>query len=96
LTGSTCNQAGALPILAANVTSLMFSYRSNSYLYDTSGDGITTWRELDAAEAPVGDQDENINTGDLANVDSVVIDVSLLEGSHQQNYRTQVDLRNLS
>jgi prepilin-type N-terminal cleavage/methylation domain-containing protein len=96
LTGTTCTQAGALPILAANVTSLMFSYRSNSYLYDTSGDGITTWRELDAAEAPVGDQDENINTGDLTNIDSVVIDVSLLEGSHRQNYRTQVDLRNLS
>lgn len=96
LTGSTCTQAGALPILAANVTSLKFSYRSNSYLYDADGDGITTWGELDAAESPIGDRDENINTGDLPNIDSVVIDVTLLEGSHRQSYRTQVDLRNLS
>ena len=96
LAGSTCTQPGALPILAANVTGLKFSYRSNSYLYDTNGDGITTWRELDAAESPVGDRDENINTGDLPNIDSVVVDVTLLEGSHRQNYQTQIDLRNLS
>ena len=96
LAGTTCVQAGALPILAGNVTSLKFSYRSNQYLYDTSGDGITTWRELDAADPPMGDGDNNINTGDLANVDSVVIDVALLEGTHLQKYQTQVDLRNLS
>jgi prepilin-type N-terminal cleavage/methylation domain-containing protein len=96
LAGTTCTQAGALPILAGNVTSLKFSYRSNQYLYDTSGDGITTWRELDAADPPMGDGDNNINTGDLGNVDSVVVDVVLLEGTHQQKYQTQVDLRNLS
>ena len=96
LTGSTCTQAGARPILAANVTSLQLSYRSNMYLYDSDGDGITTWRELDAAAAPVGDQDDDINTGDLANIDSVVLDLALLEGVHRQSYRTQIDLRNLS
>lgn len=96
IVGSTCNQTGALPILAANVTSLKFSYRSNDYLYDTSGDGITTWQELDAADPPVGDYDNNINTGELPRIDSVVIDVALLEGSHRQTYQTQVDLRNLS
>lgn len=96
LAGNTCTQPGALPILAANVTSLKFSYRSNQYLYDTSGDGITTWRELDSADPPMGDGDRDINTGDLANVDSVVIDVGLLEGIHQQKYQTQIDLRNLS
>ena len=96
LSGTTCDQAGALPILAANVTSLKFSYRSNEYLYDTSGDGITTWRELDAADPPMGDGDRDLNTGELPNIDSIVIDVGLLEGVHQQRYQTQVDLRNLS
>jgi type II secretory pathway pseudopilin PulG len=96
LAGTTCTQPGALPILAGNVTSLKFSYRSNQYLYDTSGDGITTWRELDAADPPMGDGDNNINTGQLGNVDSVLVDVALLEGTHQQKYQTQVDLRNLS
>ncbi|MDP9240560.1 MAG: prepilin-type N-terminal cleavage/methylation domain-containing protein [Actinomycetota bacterium] len=91
-----CNQPGALPILAANVTSFALSYRSNLYLYDTNGDGVTSWTELDQAAPPVGDSDDNINTGELPKVDSVLISVALLEGGHQQSYRTQVALRNVS
>lgn len=98
LTGaaSGCNQAGAMPILAANVTSFLLSYRSNLYLYDSNGDGATSWLELDQAAPPVGDSDDDINTGELPRVDSVLIAVNLLEGGHKQSYRTQVALRNVS
>ena len=94
LTGSGCNQAGALPVLAGNVTWFKLTYRSNQYRYDTSGDGVTSWLELDQAPPPVGDSDEDINTGQLPRIASVLIDVALLEGGHRQSYRTQVALRN--
>ncbi len=98
LGSTTCDPAGsgALPILAGHVTGFKLEYRSNAYLWDANADGVTTWSELDAADPPVGDHDGNINTGELANVDSVVINLSMLEGLHRQSYRTQVDLRNLS
>ncbi len=96
LTGTGCGQGNAQPILAANVTSLIFFYRSNLYLYDSNGDGVTSWTELDDAEPPVGDSDGNVNTGELPLIDSVVLDLTLVEGGHRQQYRTQVALRNTS
>jgi prepilin-type N-terminal cleavage/methylation domain-containing protein len=97
LPGQTCQVSGALPILAGQVTSFKLSYRSNQYLYDASGDGITTWSELDDAGPPVGDQDDALTTPELGNVDSVVIDLLVAAPTgHAQTYVTQVDLRNLS
>lgn len=103
LPGSTCQVSGALPILAGQVTSFKLSYRSNEYLYDTTGgnpsggDGITTWTELDQAGAPVGNNDGVLNQPELSNVDSIVIELTVsASGQHQQSYATQVDLRNLS
>jgi prepilin-type N-terminal cleavage/methylation domain-containing protein len=97
LPGQSCQVSGALPILAGQVTSFKLSYRSNQYLYDASGDGITTWSELDDAGPPVGDSDGALTQPELTNVDSVVIDLVVsAQGKHQQSYVTQVDLRNLS
>jgi prepilin-type N-terminal cleavage/methylation domain-containing protein len=97
LSGQTCQVAGALPILAGQVSSFKLSYRSNQYLYDASGDGITTWTELDQAGPPVGNQDDALAAPELPNVDSVVIDLRVsANGKHPQSYATQVDLRNLS
>ena len=97
LPGSTCQVTGALPILAGQVSAFKLSYRSNQYLYDTDGDGITTWTELDEAGPPVGNNDDTLNPSELSNVDSVVIDLLVsANGKHQQSYATQVDLRNLS
>jgi len=97
LTGPSCQVSGALPILAGQVTSFKLSYRSNKYLYDTSGDGITTWTELDQAGAPVGNIDGVLNQPELGNVDSVAIELTVsASGQHEQSYATQVDLRNLS
>lgn len=97
-TEAHCKDAdGALPILAGQVTSFKLSYRSNEYLYDADGDGITTWSELDSAGPPVGNNDAALGQPELANVDSVVIALTVsANGNHAQAYTTQVDLRNLS
>ena len=97
LSGSTCQVSGAMPILAGQVTSFMLAYRSNLYLYDANGDGITTWSELDQAGPPVGNDNGQLDQPELANVDSVVIDLTVASnGTFSQSYQTQVDLRNLS
>lgn len=99
-TGATsCSQGAAstVPLLAGNVTSFKFTYRSNEYLYDVNpADGVTSWNELDQAGPPIGNSDGLLDAPDLTHVDSVLIDMSLLEGKHRQDYQTQVDLRNLS
>jgi prepilin-type N-terminal cleavage/methylation domain-containing protein len=97
LSGSTCQVSGAMPILAGQVTSFMLGYRSNLYLYDANGDGITSWTELDQAGPPVGNDDGQLDQPEISNVDSVVIDLTVASnGSFSQTYETQVDLRNLS
>lgn len=101
LAGASCQVNGALPILAGQVSSFKLSYRSNNYLYDGDtgdpGDGITTWTELDQAGPPVGNDDGALDQPDLANVDSVVVELTVsTNGNHAQTYTTQVDLRNLS
>jgi hypothetical protein len=93
-TSTSCS--GGQPLLAGNVASFRIEYRSNQYRHDLSpSDGVTTWRELDAANPPVGDGDGVLGV-ELVEIDSLVLDVVMrLEGS-SQTYRTQVDLRNRS
>ena len=93
-TSPTCS--GGQPLLAGNVSGLQVAYRSQLYSYDTSPtDGVTSWRELDAAGAPVGDNNGLLDD-ELDDIDSLVLTVDMRDGSHSQQYRTQVDLRNLS
>ena len=96
MSGSSCNVSGAQPILAGQVSAFKLSYRSNLYLYDANNDGITTWSELDAAGAPVGNSNGQLDSVELPEIDTVVIDLTAQSGSHVQTYTTQVDLRNLS
>ena len=97
LSGPGCQSPNALPILAGQVTSFKLSYRSNQYLYDANGDGITTWSELDQAGPPAGNNDGVLDQPELAEIDSVVIDLTVSSGGRNvQSYTTQVDLRNLS
>jgi prepilin-type N-terminal cleavage/methylation domain-containing protein len=87
---------GGQPLLAGNVIGFAIQYRSNQYRHDLSpSDGITTWRELDAALPPVGDGDGLLGV-ELAEIDSVVLSVRMELGGRTQDYRTQVDLRNRS
>ena len=97
LATSSCQVTGARPILAGQVTTFELSYRSNRYLSDANGDGITTWLELDQAGPPVGNQNGVLDQPELANIDSVVLNITVAaNGQHFQSYETQVDLRNLS
>ncbi len=87
------------PILSGEVSAFRLDYRSSQYEYDCDGDGVTTWQELDDSSCgPVGNTVGNgngvLDDGELVHVDSVVLTFSVLEGSRQQDYRTQIDLRN--
>jgi hypothetical protein len=66
-------------------------------LYDSNGDGVTSWLEVDQADPPVGDANSTLDANELSKIDSIVIDLGVsANGAHDQNYTTQVDLRNLS
>jgi len=82
------------PVLAANVTDFSIDLRSSLWTYDTNGDGDTSWRELDGASPPVGNNDDTPNGTELDKIDIVAISMTVSDGSRAQTYRTQVDLRN--
>jgi prepilin-type N-terminal cleavage/methylation domain-containing protein len=97
VTSSTTSCSGGQPLLAGNVDSFKIEYRSNQYRYDLNpSDGVTTWRELDESAAPIGNQNGQLDSVEMANIDSVVLNVTMKVSGHPQVYRTQVDLRNRS
>ena len=88
-----------LPVLAGQVES--FAYRFTSRYYKSDGsidgvkDGIVNWEELDAdAVNAKGNGNHVLDGPELVFLDSITIEVTVLKGSRQQVYRTQVDLRN--
>jgi Tfp pilus assembly protein PilW len=96
VTSTTNPCAGGQPLLAGNVSAFKVSYRSNAYRDDLNPtDGVTTWAELDEAGLPDGNNNGVLDV-ELSNVDSVVLNLTMSVGGHQQVYRTQVDLRNQS
>lgn len=88
------------PVLAANVTSFRLTftsrvYRLGAYNLDTNNDGVISWEELDAdSSGKYGNSNHQLDPLELRYIDSVTIDVTVLKGTHQQVYQTQVDLRN--
>ncbi len=87
------------PILSGEVSAFRLEYRSSRYEWDCNGDGITTWQELDSASCgpsgnTIGNGNGILDDGELPTIDSVVLSFSVLDGSRQQNYRTQIDMRN--
>lgn len=93
VTPSTCNNPSALPILASDVTKFSLGFDSNLWKYDANGDGVTTWQELDAAGAPVGNNNGVLDV-ELSNINTVHLDMTVLKNQRQQRYRTQIDIRN--
>lgn len=81
------------PVLAANVSSFQLQLFSSLWEYDANADG-TTWLELDAAGAPVGDDDGIPDPIELQRVDLVKVSMTVVDGPHEQTYSTQVNLRN--
>jgi hypothetical protein len=86
----------AQPLLSGKVTNLEIYCDSNNYLYDSNGDGVTTWKELDAAGAPVGNGNGLLDPTELPRVNSLKIIATLSQGGHTQTYQTLVSLRNVS
>jgi prepilin-type N-terminal cleavage/methylation domain-containing protein len=81
------------PILSEEVSAFSLDFRSSLWQYDSNGDGVTDWTELDAASG-VGNNNHVLDAPELAKLDLVVITLSVLEGTHRQTYQTQVSLRN--
>jgi prepilin-type N-terminal cleavage/methylation domain-containing protein len=89
----------SLPVLAAEVEAFSFRFTSRVHLADGSVDGVTDgivqWEELDAdATNADGNGNHVLDGQELAKIDSITIEVTVLKGSREQTYRTQVDLRN--
>jgi Tfp pilus assembly protein PilW len=82
------------PVLAAHVSSFTLGLRSSKWQFDANGDGATTWQELDAAAAPVGNGNGQPDGPELSSIDLVEISMTVLDGARAQTYETRVDLRN--
>lgn len=106
-TVSTCGSAGSLPVLGSEVSGMTIELRSSQWQADGScgaaqpppvppatsqPDGVTEWQELDCAAGQPYPTTPDATA--LNGVNSVVITLSVLQGSQTQVYRTQVDLRN--
>ena len=86
----------AQPVLAAEVQDFVVDLESSEWAYDANGDGITTWRELDAKGAPVGNGNGIADAPELAHIDMVGVTMSVEDGAGSQTYTTRIDLRNRS
>jgi prepilin-type N-terminal cleavage/methylation domain-containing protein len=90
------------PILAGKVSSFSLDYFSSDYRRDCASpkDGRTSWRELDdftttcAARGSSGHVNDSLDASEIADIDTITIAFTVLEGARRQDYRTQVDLRN--
>lgn len=87
------------PVLAANVETFRISYFSQLFNCDIDKDGTITWEEVESAPSACpddsGDSDSPPNLDvELASINRVVIELTLLKGTRSQDYRTQIDLRN--
>lgn len=87
--------AGEAKVLSVSVSDFSVDLFSSLWEHDTDGDGLASWEELDAAGAPVGD-DDNVPDEELKRIDLVRVSMTVLDGPRAQTYRTEVTLRNLS
>lgn len=86
------------PILSAHVSAFHIELRSSQWSCDTSGDGTATWQELDTnTNATCRHPDNNgiLDNNELQQIDSVKLVFTVFEGAHKQDYRSQINLRNV-
>ena len=82
------------PVLAGSVTKFTVDLRSSLWQHDADGDGVTTWQELDAAGAGIGNANGVPDDVELSRSDLVAISLTVTDGTHSQTYTTEIDLRN--
>lgn len=88
-----------LPVLAAEVESFTMRFTSRVHAADGAVDGLTdgvvNWEEIDADNVNADGNDNHVLDGqELSKIDSITIEITVLKGTREQTYRTQVDLRN--
>jgi prepilin-type N-terminal cleavage/methylation domain-containing protein len=83
---------------AAGVCKPVFSFTSNRLEYDWSGDGVTTWQELD--DAPnhgvigVGNKNLTLDDPELEFVTNVEFKLRVVDGDAQETFYSEAQLRN--
>lgn len=92
--GALSSCSGGWPILAEQVSTFQLTYRSSAYRYDSDADGVTTWEELDAAIAPVGNGNGTLDV-ELDQINSVLLNMGVGTGAGR-DFQTQVALRNMA
>lgn len=95
LTAESTGPTTTEPLLAADVTSFVVELRSSHWEH-ADENGKTTWRELDEAGPPVGNDDGIANQPELTYVDSIAISMTVQDGHGSQTHDTLIDLRNRS
>lgn len=86
------------PVLSAYVSDFHLELRSSKWRCDSSGDGVTTWQELDTNTNSLCSHPDNngvLDANELAQIDSVIVSFQVFKGSHKQTYSTQINLRNV-
>ena len=86
------------PVLAGKVVSLDVQLLSSLWQYDgadaTPKDGATSWRELDAAGAPVGNRNSLPDGPELENIDLIAVRLVVADRGTDREFLMQADLRN--
>ncbi len=78
----------------------VFDYSSGELRYDWNGDGVTTWRELDAAAAPsygvvgVGNNNGVLDSAELPFITQVEFNVRVTKGDSATDFYSLAQLRN--
>ena len=86
-------------VLAGKVVDLDVQLLSSLWQYDgadgTTRDGLTGWRELDAAGTPVGNNNGSPGRPRArSHVDLISVRLSVADGSTTREFQMQADLRN--
>lgn len=82
------------PVLAVNVSNFVLELRSSEWEFGQNTAGVTTWAEVDASGAPVGNGDGAPNGEELEHIDLVSVLMTVSTQGRSQTYSTQIDLRN--
>lgn len=101
---------GTYPVLAGNVEEFRLDLSTSRWTFDgttaatglgvcgtttATKDGTVQWWEVDGHPSLDPGNCNGVLDAELAVIDSVAIELQVLEGARQQTYRTQVDLRNV-
>lgn len=88
----TANHALTRPVLAGGVVDADIRLRSSQWIYDSNGDGTTTWQELDAST--IGNGNSVPDGAELALVDLVSVELTIRDGRTTRRFTVQADMRN--